>query len=64
MPFLIRTGYSVIAADNPGYGNSQSPDELGSYSLFSVASALVNIMNHEGISKSIWIGHDWVPSIN
>ncbi|PQE19007.1 epoxide hydrolase protein [Rutstroemia sp. NJR-2017a WRK4] len=56
---LKSLGYGVIAPDLLGYGDTDKPKELERYKFKSMASDLVQILNHESLEKVIGVGHDW-----
>lgn len=49
----------VIALDMRGYGGSSSPKDRCAYSLEALVSELVDFSKQLGITKAVWVGHDW-----
>ena len=54
MQYLADAGYHVIAWDTPGYGGSPLVEP---YTVFTVARAFKQLMEHVGASRSIVLGH-------
>ena len=58
---LLASGFSVICADLPGYGQSACPpcDEVKArYSKRSMAGALIEMMAELGYDRFATVGHD------
>jgi len=51
--------YTVIVPDLVGYNETESPHKLDRYSYKSVCDDLKALLEHEGVHKSVIIGHDW-----
>jgi soluble epoxide hydrolase/lipid-phosphate phosphatase len=56
--YFTRHGYGVIAPDMLGYGGTDKPTDLESYRFKTVASELVDLLDCEGVSQVVAIGHD------
>ena len=59
VPALVHAGFQVISYDQRGYGASDKPEEVSAYSIRSLATDLVAILDHLGIEKAHLVGHDW-----
>jgi soluble epoxide hydrolase / lipid-phosphate phosphatase len=59
IPRLTAEGYGVIAPDLLGYGDTDKPTDIPSYSFARMASHIVEIVKQEGLDKVIGVGHDW-----
>jgi soluble epoxide hydrolase/lipid-phosphate phosphatase len=57
--FSIEDKYRVIAPDMRGYGDSSAPQTREAYSLAVLVPELVDFASKIGVSKAVWIGHDW-----
>nr|WP_106781296.1 alpha/beta hydrolase [Lysinibacillus timonensis] len=47
--------YDVVAVDLPGHGESQLEKE--NYSVYDYANAVLEVLQHEGITEATWLGH-------
>lgn len=53
-------GYGVLVPDLLGYGGTSQPvDDVQKYSMSRMAREVVEILDHEGISRVVGISHDW-----
>ncbi|KAL4874702.1 Alpha/Beta hydrolase protein [Aspergillus karnatakaensis] len=59
LPSLLPTGYPLLIPDLLGYGDTSKPLTPEAYNSKSMATDLINILDHENITKIIPIGHDW-----
>ncbi len=60
-PLLVRAGFTVVAADLRGYGDSAKPDDLpdhAPYAFRAMAADQVALMRHLGFPAFHMIGHD------
>lgn len=56
---LSEAGRWVIAPDQRGYGLTDRPDAVESYDIENLCADLVALLDHKGIAKAIFVGHDW-----
>ncbi|BFG39198.1 hypothetical protein CerSpe_254720 [Prunus speciosa] len=56
---LAENGYHVVAPDLRGYGDSDSPLNPNSYTIFHIVGDLVGLLDHFGQQKAYVVGHDW-----
>jgi pimeloyl-ACP methyl ester carboxylesterase len=56
---LSEAGRWVIAPDQRGYGLTRGPAEVEAYDLEHLCGDLVALMDHLGIPKAVFCGHDW-----
>lgn len=56
---LGDAGIRVIAPDQRGYGATSRPDRVEEYDLEHLTGDLVALLDHLGIEKAIFVGHDW-----
>jgi pimeloyl-ACP methyl ester carboxylesterase len=52
-------GRWVIAPDQRGYGLSSKPGGVADYDLEHLTGDLVGLLDHLGVEKAIFVGHDW-----
>lgn len=57
--FFKKEGYGLIVPDMLGYGGTDKPSDPEKYTSKKLAQDIVDILDKEGIDKSIVIGHDW-----
>lgn len=56
---LGDAGRWVIAPDQRGYGLSSKPSEVEAYDLANLTGDLVGLLDHLGVERAIFVGHDW-----
>jgi pimeloyl-ACP methyl ester carboxylesterase len=56
---LSEAGYRVVAPDQRGYGATDCPSETEDYSIEHLTGDLVGLLDHLGLDKAIFVGHDW-----
>lgn len=56
---LVETGLRVIAPDQRGYGLSDKPEAVASYTLDILAADVLGLIDAGGGSKARLVGHDW-----
>lgn len=56
---LADAGRWVIAPDQRGYGKSSKPGAVTDYDLAHLTGDLVGLLDHLGVEKAIFCGHDW-----
>jgi pimeloyl-ACP methyl ester carboxylesterase len=59
VPALAEAGFQVIVPDLRGYGRSDQPAEVDSYSLPFLAGDVLAVLADLGIEKAHLVGHDW-----
>jgi pimeloyl-ACP methyl ester carboxylesterase len=52
-------GRWVIAPDQRGYGLSSRPEAVSDYDMEHLTGDLVGLLDHLGVEKAIFCGHDW-----
>ncbi len=52
-------GRWVIAPDQRGYGLSSRPEAVSDYDMEHLTADLVGLLDHLGVDKAIFCGHDW-----
>ncbi|HVV41763.1 MAG TPA: alpha/beta hydrolase [Nitrobacter sp.] len=56
---LSEAGFRVIAPDQRGYGATDRPEKVEDYDLEHLTGDLVGLLDHLGIDKAVFVGHDW-----
>ncbi len=56
---LSAAGIRVIAPDQRGYGSTDRPEPVEAYDIEHLTGDLIGLMDHLGIDKAIFVGHDW-----
>ncbi|HEY3992891.1 MAG TPA: alpha/beta hydrolase [Ktedonobacteraceae bacterium] len=59
LPALARAGYHAIAPDLRGYGQTDQPADIASYTLLHLVGDLVGLLDALGEQQAILISHDW-----
>uniref|UniRef100_A0A0E0GVX7 soluble epoxide hydrolase n=1 Tax=Oryza nivara TaxID=4536 RepID=A0A0E0GVX7_ORYNI len=59
MEHLAGRGFRCLAPDLRGYGDTDAPPEIESYSAFHVVGDLVALLDALGLAKVFVVGHDW-----
>lgn len=52
-------GRWVVAPDQRGYGLTSRPDAVTDYDMAHLTGDLVGLLDHLGVEKGIFCGHDW-----
>ncbi|UTW58129.1 alpha/beta hydrolase [Kordiimonas sp. SCSIO 12603] len=59
LEYFSEAGYPVIAPDQRGYGRSSKPQGKENYTMKHLSGDLAGLLDHYGIEKAIFVGHDW-----
>lgn len=59
LAFFSAAGRRVVAPDQRGYGLTGPHGDEDEYDVPRLAADLVELLNHLGLAKVIWCGHDW-----
>jgi pimeloyl-ACP methyl ester carboxylesterase len=63
VPALVDAGFQVITYDQRGYGASDKPAEVEAYAIPFLAIDATNILDHLGIERAHFVGHDWGAAV-
>lgn len=63
VPALAAEGLRVIVPDMRGYGLSDKPSDIASYSLLSIIGDVTAVMNDAGAERAHIVGHDWGAAV-
>lgn len=56
---LAAEGRWVIAPDQRGYGLTECPEAVEAYDMEHLTGDLVGLIDHLGVEKAVFCGHDW-----
>jgi pimeloyl-ACP methyl ester carboxylesterase len=59
LPALAAAGYHAVAPDLRGYGRTDAPDKVESYSMLNMTADAVGVLDALGESTAVIVGHDW-----
>jgi len=59
MVSLAALGYRTVAPDLRGFGGTDAPLRVESYTAFHVVGDLVGMLDALGIGQAFVVGHDW-----
>jgi pimeloyl-ACP methyl ester carboxylesterase len=56
---LAEAGFRVVAPDQRGYGRSDRPGDVASYSILHLVGDVVGLVHALGEERAFVVGHDW-----
>lgn len=56
---LAAAGYRVVAPDQRGYGDTETPLDTAAYDILNLTGDLVGLVNALGERQATIVGHDW-----
>jgi pimeloyl-ACP methyl ester carboxylesterase len=56
---LADAGFHAIAPDQRGYGQTDKPEPIESYSMFHLVGDMVGLLDAIGAPTAVIVGHDW-----
>jgi pimeloyl-ACP methyl ester carboxylesterase len=59
LPVMAALGFRAIAPDMRGYGRSAIYPRHEDYALAHAVADMLELLDHLGHKKAIWVGHDW-----
>lgn len=59
LPVIAEAGYKAVAYDVRGYGESDKPHPIDSYTMKELTADVIGLIDALGYEKAITIGHDW-----
>ncbi len=63
LPALASVGYHVVAPDLRGYGQTDAPPAVESYSLLTMTADVVGLLDAMQVETAALVGHDWGAEI-
>jgi pimeloyl-ACP methyl ester carboxylesterase len=59
LPALAEAGYHALAPDLRGYGETDAPEAVESYSMLNMTADVVGVLDALGAEMAVLVGHDW-----
>jgi pimeloyl-ACP methyl ester carboxylesterase len=59
LPALAAAGYHAVAPDQRGYGQTDAPDDIATYSQLHLVGDMVGLLDALGEETAVVAGHDW-----
>lgn len=59
LPALAATGYHAVAPDVRGYGRTDAPEPIESYTMLDHVADAVGVLDALGEETAVVVGHDW-----
>ena len=59
LPVFASLGFRAIAPDMRGYGRSSTYSRQSDYAQEEIVADMIELLDHLGAEKAIWVGHDW-----
>ncbi len=59
LPALAAAGFRAVAPDVRGYGRTEVPQRVESYSMREMTADAVGILDALGVDQAVVVGHDW-----
>src|SRR5262245_15424985 len=59
LPVFAGLGFYAVAPDMRGYGRSSVPTRHADYAIEHSVADMIELLDHLGAAKAVWIGHDW-----
>ena len=56
---LADAGYHAVAPDVRGYGRTDAPDAIESYTMLNLTGDVVGVLDALGAERAVVVGHDW-----
>jgi pimeloyl-ACP methyl ester carboxylesterase len=56
---LAEAGYRAVAPDQRGYGQTDRPDDVRSYTILHLVGDVVGLLDALGEERAAVVGHDW-----
>jgi pimeloyl-ACP methyl ester carboxylesterase len=60
---LAAAGYHAVAPDMRGYGRTDAPAEISSYSILDIVGDMIGLVTALDEKQAIIVGHDWGAAI-
>ena len=59
IPALANAGYTVIAPDLRGFGNSSAPSDVNAYGIHTLVADVTGVLDALKLHDAVVVGHDW-----
>ena len=63
LPALAEAGYHAVAPDLRGYGSTDAPEAIESYSMLNMTADVAGLLDALGERQAAVVGHDWSAPI-
>ena len=63
LPALAAAGYHVVAPDMRGYGRTEAPADISSYTILDIVGDMIGLVSALGERQAVIVGHDWGANI-
>jgi pimeloyl-ACP methyl ester carboxylesterase len=63
LPALAAAGFHVVAPDMRGYGQTEVPPEIASYTIMHLVGDVTGLVEALGERQAIIVGHDWGANV-
>ena len=63
LPALAAAGFHVVAPDMRGYGQTEVPPEIASYTIMHLVGDVTGLVEALGETQAIIVGHDWGANV-
>lgn len=63
LPALAAAGFHAIAPDLRGYGDTDAPADVASYSMRELTADVVGLLDTIGAERCVLVGHDWGANV-
>jgi epoxide hydrolase A/B len=60
---LAAAGYRAVAPDMRGYGRTEAPAEIPSYTVLDIVGDMIGFVSVLGENRAVIVGHDWGANI-
>jgi pimeloyl-ACP methyl ester carboxylesterase len=60
---LAAAGWHAVAPDMRGYGRTDAPEEIASYSILHLVGDVVGLVTALGVERAVIVGHDFGASL-
>jgi pimeloyl-ACP methyl ester carboxylesterase len=60
---LAATGYHAVAPDMRGYGRTDAPAEISSYTVLDIVGDMIGLVGALNEKQAIIVGHDWGANV-
>ncbi len=56
---LAEAGFRVLVPDLRGFGASDKPEGIESYGIPALVGDVLGVLDHLGVERAHFVGHDW-----
>ncbi len=63
LPVVAKAGFHAVAPDMRGYGQSDAPPDIASYTIMDLVGDMVGLVAALGEKQAIIVGHDWGATV-